>query len=743
MKQITQLFQAEELVGTYIQKYMRSPRLESLKERSPKDLTYIAIEAIDRMILQKRNIDKNSTWLQFPIAPIACEIGKNIMIKQEKDFKSTKERNFTYFKAGWAILSALGTHNDLTIRTLEEPGVFTKQTKDKFGKLKFVELEIMEKNTYLVIRNVELFTKLAMFIPMVSETVQLACKPSLTRPKDWTSFYHPVVGELASKCTRRVKRMINRNSNPRLFKMINKQQGTAYRVNKELRDVLGDLREHDMFTLAHLDLDDDQFDAKFGELEDAMKISGDLYDAYEFYEYRKLCFRARTYSRLHGFKTDGCSLGKAMYQLKHGKKIGEKGWRWMMIHAANCFGEDKITLDERYKFAEDNLDLWMKWADDPKNYADDWFKADNHFEFIAILIDIKNALLEDNKYDYVSHNAVYLDATCSGLMILALLTRDEVAGKETNLIESIVRGDAYANIAQTVKLKFKDTKQGKEIFERLADKMELIDFNIKAAKALDRPKMIQEANDAKRVFLEEHVAEIVIAAKWYWSRFSDKQLRALCKTPVMCIPYSAGAATNSASLLADFKPKAEYAGLNSFYCDYLSEQITIAFAVKFPRVAKLMTRFQERCKDMGANNQNYGFTVPFTNFEFEQEYRDNLTQQVKATFKGKLFRPRIIVAKKQMMNQRNALNAASPNSVHCIDAALLCYIVIFCNFDVIAIHDSVGCLPSDAEQLYYRTRKCLEVMFKDEKMLEEKLHIDNFELGELEPNPMKNEFVFS
>ena len=749
MKQtIKQLFQAEELVDNYINKKMKSPRLAPLKEKSAKALTFVAIEAIDRMILQGADLTKD--WIQFPVAPICCEIGKNIFMDQIEDFPNEKEREFTFFKAGWAILSAIGTHDDLTFKTIDEEGVATIESTNKLGKKKFVEINVMNKNTYLVIRNVELFVRLALFIPINSKEIPVSTRPSLTPPKDWKGFYHPVVGPLANKCSRRVKRLLNRNSNSRLFKMINKQQGTGYRVNRELHNALDELEEqkHTMFTLDHLTLDEDQKKAAAGELTTSLNESAKLLHVERFYEYRKLCFRYRTYSRLNGFKTDGNSLGRALYQFEYGKKVGTKGIRWMKIHASNSFGEDKETLDNREKFADDNLDQWIRWGENPVETADEWFHAcrkngGKPFEFIGAIIDIKNMMLCDDPTEYVSHNPVFLDATCSGIMILAMLTRDAAAGRETNLIKSIIRGDAYAYIAEGVRKDFKATKVGEANFNRLATQMELLDFNIKIAKKDDRPKKLHEAKSAKRIFIEAHQDDIKSAARYFWSRFNSKQLRSLCKRPVMCIPYSAGWQTNSDSLLSDFKPEPEYEGINSFYCDYLSKEISKSFKIRFPRVSALMEKFVDRCKEMSETDTNYGFNVPFTNAEFEQNYRDHKTQQVGVWHKGLKFQPRIIVSKHRCYNPVNASNGASPNSVHALDAALLCYIVITCKFDVIAIHDSIGCLAADTDLLYTRTRVCLNQMFKDETILEKKLNIKDFKLGELVPDPINNQFVFS
>jgi DNA-directed RNA polymerase, mitochondrial len=48
-----------------------------------------------------------------------------------------------------------------------------------------------------------------------------------------------------------------------------------------------------------------------------------------------------------------------------GKPLGQRGLRWLKIHLANVYGLDKMKLDEREQFAENNLEDVFDSADRP------------------------------------------------------------------------------------------------------------------------------------------------------------------------------------------------------------------------------------------------------------------------------------------------------------------------------------------------------------------------------------------
>lgn len=102
-----------------------------------------------------------------------------------------------------------------------------------------------------------------------------------------------------------------------------------------------------------------------------------------------------------------------------------------MIDIANSFGLDKKTWDERlewFKQHEDHLDEMLPQADDPAMY------------FAGV-----------QAWDAVKHGLpigypISLDATSSGLQILATLTGDRRAAQLCNVVSTGSREDAYTSV---------------------------------------------------------------------------------------------------------------------------------------------------------------------------------------------------------------------------------------------------------------------------------------------------------
>lgn len=107
------------------------------------------------------------------------------------------------------------------------------------------------------------------------------------------------------------------------------------------------------------------------------------------------------------------------------------GKQYLMIDIANSFGLDKKTWDERlqwFKEHEDHLDEMLPHAEDPAMY------------FAGV-----------QAWDNVKHGVpigypISLDATSSGMQILAALTGDRRAAQLCNVVNTGKREDAYTNV---------------------------------------------------------------------------------------------------------------------------------------------------------------------------------------------------------------------------------------------------------------------------------------------------------
>lgn len=156
-------------------------------------------------------------------------------------------------------------------------------------------------------------------------------------------------------------------------------------------------------------------------------------------------WRGRIYSVVSFLSPQGDDTGKALLEFAEGKRIGTEGYRWLLIHTANCYGVDKVSFEDRIQWTKDHLMQIRLCAQDPFTYRF-WEDADSPFQFLAACFDMNGA--EEQGYDYVSHLPIGQDGSCNGLQHLSAMLRDAIGGKATNLIPSDKPSDIYAEVAR-------------------------------------------------------------------------------------------------------------------------------------------------------------------------------------------------------------------------------------------------------------------------------------------------------
>ena len=122
--------------------------------------------------------------------------------------------------------------------------------------------------------------------------------------------------------------------------------------------------------------------------------------------------------------------------------------RWLAIHGANQYGEDKCSLDERVEWVKENEKFILEAARDPLN-NNFWRSADKPFCFLAFCFEWLGYHENGDKHE--THIPVSVDGSCNGLQIFSLLLRDEIGGAATNLVPSEKPQDIYAIVAEKTK----------------------------------------------------------------------------------------------------------------------------------------------------------------------------------------------------------------------------------------------------------------------------------------------------
>ena len=166
----------------------------------------------------------------------------------------------------------------------------------------------------------------------------------------------------------------------------------------------------------------------------------------EYYIPWSFDYRGRAYPIPNLLTPQDTDFGKSLILFTEGAKITKKGMEWIKFQLATTYGLDKATMQERLDWidnAENYALVQRVWRDPVGNLAD-WENADEPWLFLAACNEFCELHFE---HRFHTHLPVAVDATCSGLQILAGLARDASTARMVNVIGSEKPQDAYATIA--------------------------------------------------------------------------------------------------------------------------------------------------------------------------------------------------------------------------------------------------------------------------------------------------------
>ncbi|CAB4124448.1 T3/T7-like RNA polymerase [uncultured Caudovirales phage] len=181
----------------------------------------------------------------------------------------------------------------------------------------------------------------------------------------------------------------------------------------------------------------------------SMAIANQFKGYKEIYFPHNLDSRGRAYPLPAFLNPQGTESTKAMLEFAHGLPIeNEEQACWLAISGANAYGKDKISLQDRVDWVQDNQDdlifsIAADWKADLR-----WQDASEPFTFLRFCLEW-SAFWQEG-YGFKSHMVCAVDATCSGIQHYSAMLRDRVGGKSTNLMKGLPRQDIYQDVADLV-----------------------------------------------------------------------------------------------------------------------------------------------------------------------------------------------------------------------------------------------------------------------------------------------------
>lgn len=391
----------------------------------------------------------------------------------------------------------------------------------------------------------------------------------------------------------------------------------------------------------------------------------------KFYFPYQLDFRGRTYCIPYFLHPQGPDISRSLLTFAEGRPLGNaEAVSWLAIYGANLWGVDKVAFEERQAWVDSHRDQIVAVSQDP--LANKWWmEAGEPWQFLAWCFEWAGYLKQG--VDFVTHLPVCVDGTNNGLQILSLLTRDEIGGAATNVVQV---GDKPADVYQEV-----------------------------ADRAL--ASMREDCGVGEKATLAA-----------YWLDFGIT--RKTTKRPVMVMPYGGTYFSCADYIRQWYDEEVRSRGIEppddkQVFCltQYLSKKVwdAIGYCVGRPRDA--MKWLQECAAIITANKLPLRWTAP-TGFPVLQDYKAMKQFQIETALGNKTRLTLKLNKETNLLSKPRQVNGVSPNFVHSLDAAALHRTVALANTKFALqhfcmIHDSYGALAPDIDIL----AACLRHVFAD------------------------------
>lgn len=160
-------------------------------------------------------------------------------------------------------------------------------------------------------------------------------------------------------------------------------------------------------------------------------------------------FRGRTYAA-PSLNPQGPDWMKALLQFSKGLPLDEESAPFLAIQVANtgAFNKiDKAPLEDRVQWVYDNQEAIVDCAENPFDNRW-WTEADSPYCFLAACREWAGWVRDG--VGFLSHIAVALDGSCSGIQHFSMAMADEVGGAAVNLVPSPIPSDIYTLVLERV-----------------------------------------------------------------------------------------------------------------------------------------------------------------------------------------------------------------------------------------------------------------------------------------------------
>ncbi|MCB0156466.1 MAG: hypothetical protein KDF65_16835 [Anaerolineae bacterium] len=359
-------------------------------------------------------------------------------------------------------------------------------------------------------------------------------------------------------------------------------------------------------------------------------------------------FRGRCYPIPASLNHQQDDLSRGVLLFNKPVKLNDDGHRWLAIHAANCWGFDKASFDDRVKWCAQNSGLIVDTARKGVD-SDTWKGCDKPWQFYSACL-----ALTDEKY--AECLPCHRDGTCNGLQHYSAMGRDAKAAALVNIVDTDKPGDAYSLVAEnTIKI----------LQERYDDKTNT-KFQMTHGQVLDSVGHL----------LNRSFAKIPVMVKLYGA--TSMRIRNYIGEHLRDNGVDRVAASNYSTVLRDV--------------------VLEAVRETYPEATAIMEWLQQSATLLAKENAHAEWVTPL-GFPVCQDY--TTTKSIRVETPLRLMKLYFSRSGEKVAASKSA-NALAPNFVHSVDATHMMMVANRCRdagIDFAMVHDSFWTHASHMELL--------------------------------------------
>ena len=406
----------------------------------------------------------------------------------------------------------------------------------------------------------------------------------------------------------------------------------------------------------------------------------DLYDKKApFYFVHGIDFRGRIYPQSSALNPQGPDYERSLTRFHVARPLGTQAAAdWFLIHGANCWGEDKVSLEDRVQWAHDHREEIIAVHEDPLECRW-WAEADKPWAFLAWCLEA-GEYLQNPSLSFESKIPIAMDGTANGLQCMSLMLRDPIGALATNCVKTDAPADIYGVVSDRATERLKAEVRSGGDYAEIADAWLRLCGGTIPRKA------------SKRICMTVPYSSQPHSHQGYISDFYFEIVRGL-----------------------DFKSEPFPARSTYKACDWLARVIRESLLEVTSGAKKVMDFLRETAEIAAAHNVHMSWMAP-TGLKISQRYRKSNRRSITVSA-GRRVKVQVF-DDVDIVDKNKSSNAISPNLVHSADAAAAT-LTINAAFDrgivgFQAIHDSFAVHAADAPTLAVTLREAyIEVFSQD------------------------------